>query len=362
MRHFIKGTILTALLSYPLLFFVHKYLIPWSGDTDFASYHDMVAHPFAFGIVPAPFAMRQVTTALARILLDLDIVHRNDIWFDHFTTFRRKTFSKDIFFVMLLINEIGLVTTGGLLYWAIVRGDDRPRLISVYGVAGIAGLVLCGTSIFYVIAPLTDGVSWALVIGCWILYRQDGRIGWLLPPLILLSVFQRELLALIFLIIALTEAAAERGRLTAPRRRRIAATILTCLAAMALYHTLRSTVLPVMEVHPHQLRPGTWITYFFGHLRDFMSYQVIRGSLFKLNFVVVWLLLVGLSLRRRDLGPQAWSIAALGLCAVSGYLIGLGTRAGPGADRYVGLLAPLFVLQAVELWRRLDGDAAPARG
>ncbi len=124
---------------------------------------------------------------------------------------------------------------------------------------------------------------------------------------------------------------------------------------MALYHILRSSVLPVMETHPHQLRPGTWIAYFLGHLSEFASYQVIRGSLSKLNFVAIWLIFVGLSLRRRDLGPQAWSVAALGLCAISVYPIGLGTRAGPGTDRYLGLLAPLFVLQAVELWRRLDG-------
>lgn len=362
MPRFVIGALLTALLAYPMLFYAHKYAVPWSGLTDFRSYHAMVLQPLDFQVARAPFAMRQVPTLIARLILDLGLIYPNEIWFDHFTVYQGVTYRKDVFFALMFGSFLGMVGTGGLLYMAASRLDaGQARLLSPYGLLAVALLLLAGTTLFYTVAPLTEGWSWFLLTEIFILSRRDDRWRWLALPLLMLAIFERELLPLVIAILATAELLARGREAGSDRRRYLLALLGTSLLALLTYWLLRGVVLPVWEIDGRQISPAFWIRFLIVNWRRFVQFEFIQGVFFKLNVFLLWSAAAVLALRR---GLPRWDtvfLAALAASAAAILLIAVGSAGDRGSDRLVAIVTPLFVLSAVELLHRLN-QPDPPRG
>lgn len=213
------GVFATFILCYPMLFYVHKYAVPWTGMDDFTSYHQMVLRPFTFDDIPAPFSMRRLTPLIAHLVMEMGLIYPNEIWFEHFLIHQGRSYSKDVFWALLFTNFLGVALAGGVVYSAAARFDsipdyatDRPseRVLSGYGLLALSLFLLAGNTIFYVIAPLVDGWTCLFAVLIVILARRTDRFSYLALPLILLSVFQRELLIVMAGAFAFAELALPR--------------------------------------------------------------------------------------------------------------------------------------------------------
>lgn len=358
-RRLMTGFILAVLLAYPLLFFAHKYTVPWTGMSDFRSYHAMTLAPLEFDAVRAPFAMRQLTPLIARGLMEIGVSFNKEIWFQQYSVWQGKTYSDQVFFALLLANAIGAVLAGAVVYAAAAA---RPLRLPVdpFGLCALALLLLSGGTMFYVLAPLTEGWTWFLAAAIGVLWRRSDRWAWAAPPLLLVCVFQREMLPLAFLLMASVE------RLAIPadseRRRYLQAFIAACIASLLLYIALRSWILPMKQTDIGQIQPLTWWSRLIALAPLLFSAEMIKAAFFKLNMPLLWGLFLGWMWRRGMLDRElAWRATGLALAAVAIFCISWANGAGKGVDRLVMILTPLFVLSISELAGRATAvsDTAP---
>ncbi|MFD1628188.1 hypothetical protein [Azospirillum griseum] len=349
------GAFISGLLVYPLLFFTHKYSIPWSGMSDFSSYHEMVLKPLQFDAVRAPFAMRQMTTLIARFILEIGITFDKDIWFNYHSIMGNITFSANVFFALLVANTIGVWLTGMIVYTVAATADSNKILpVSIWGIAALGLLLLSGGTLFYVVSPLTEGWTWFLAALIWALRRRDDFWAWSTFPLLLLCIFQREMLPLAFLIMSMTERVCLRRVLSQNRKRFLHAFIAACVASLALYVALRGWIFPTLPTDTHQISPLGWFNRFIDQLPTLWDPLMIRSAFFKLNLPLLWASYVVWAMRHRLLGlDQVCASVGLGLAMASFFCIAYANGAGRAVDRYVVMLSPLFVLAIIDLTEKI---------
>ncbi len=117
------GFVLTVLFSYQLLWYAHKYSIPWSGLADFAHYHDMTLRPLDFDATRYPFNFRMLTPLIASLLLKVHAIYDNVTWFDSQSVYKGVQYDKSVFFALLLTNYLAVAGTGR----AALRACRDPR-------------------------------------------------------------------------------------------------------------------------------------------------------------------------------------------------------------------------------------------
>lgn len=360
-RRVLTGLGLTVILGYPLLFYAHKFQVPWlGGGNDFRSYHVMVLDPLDFGAVRAPFAMRQLTAVIAHVILKSGFVFSNDIAFDHFSVFEGLSYRADVFFSLLLANFLGLVAAGGFVYASVARAcvardcagrTDGRALdgVSLAGVSAVGLMLLSGPLMFHVIAPLTEGWSWFLVAAGVYFYRADGRSAYAALLVLPVAVFQRELVPPIFATLAGAELLSRRRDLAAPRRRFLISLLAASIAAMAAYFVLRASVLPVPRTDLQQISPTQWPGILMARVADPAVMAKFARVLVKMNLMLLWGGVALLSLRR---GLAGWDRHVLGVIvalAVMIALVSIMVGADAAADRYLGLLTPLLIVSLFDL-------------
>lgn len=359
-RRVLTGLGLTVILGYPLFFYAHKFQVPWlGGGNDFRSYHVMALDPLDFGAVRAPFAMRQLTAAIAHVILKSGFVFSNDIAFDHFTVFEGVSYRADVFFSLLLANFLGLVAAGGFVYATVAR-DCAGRTdgwaldgVSLPGASAVGLLLLSGPLMFHVIAPLTEGWNWFLVAAGVYFYRADGRSAYAALLVLPVAVFQRELVLPIFATLAGAELLSRRRDLAPPlalpRRRFLTALLAASVAAMAAYFVLRGSVLPVLRTDLQQISPTRWPGILTTRIANPAVMAKFARVLVKMNLMLLWGGVALLSLRRGLAGWDRHFLGVIVALAVMIALVSIMVGADAAADRYLGLLTPLFIVSLFDL-------------
>ncbi len=358
------GFALTVLFSYQLLWYAHKYSIPWSGLGDFAHYHDMTLHPLDFDATRYPFNFRMLTPLIASLLLKSHAIYDNATSFDAYSAYKGVRYDKSVFFALLFANYLAVAGTGALLYaHAAIR---EGRRLSLYGLLSIAALLLTFNTLVTTIAPVDEGWSWFLLLAIFLLMRQEGRIRYLALPLIVLSIFQRELLSPIVFLFAASELFCMGVARAASLRGRAGFLWLVagvCVLASSLYAALALFVLPPRI-------PGLETNGRRGFLLNRMkprkilaglsSLSALRQSVLNLNTMAAWL---GLEYYLRASGDRArgrgWNAVTVGIGAGFLFVLMIGITIGGGNNvgRYLALLTPIVVLRAVEILRQIWADA-----
>ncbi len=358
------GFALTVLFSYQLLWYAHKYSIPWSGLGDFAHYHDMTLHPLDFDATRYPFNFRMLTPLIASLLLKSHAIYDNATSFDAYSAYKGVRYDKSVFFALLFANYLAVAGTGALLYaHAAIR---EGRRLSLYGLLSIAALLLTFNTLVTTIAPVDEGWSWFLLLAIFLLMRQEGRIRYLALPLIVLSIFQRELLSPIVFLFAASELFCMGVARAASLRGRAGFLWLVagvCVLASSLYAALALFVLPPRI-------PGLETNGRRGFLLNRMKPRKILAGLSSLSA-----LRQSVSEPQHDgrvAGPRILSARVGGSRArprlERGHcrhrrrlpvvlMIGITIGGGNNVGRYLALLTPIVVLRAVEILRQIWADA-----
>ena len=359
----VLGWGLTAFLAYPMLFYAHKYAVPWiSSMIDFRSYHTMVLHPLDFGIVRAPFAMRQMTAVVASGILKLGLVYPNQVSFDSVLTFRNVTYRPDVFFALILANFLGVVSAGAFVYASVARKIASPgQALSLPACLAVCLLLLSGSTLFHAVAPMMEGWSWFLAAFGFHYYRRSDGLAYLALAVLPLAVFQRELLPLVFAGLPAAELLSRRRTLD-PRRRRFLVTLgVASVVAVFGYYLLRKDILPVAATDLHQISPSAWWSTLTRRLVNPAGLGTVLKVLLKLNLVFLWGALAVAAARRGLKGWDRHMMYALAAVAASFTLLALSTGAELSSDRYISIMMPIFAVLSVELLlllTRADGEAA----
>lgn len=334
---FLLDLALLTLLSYPILYFSYKYYTPVINGADYKFYYETYLHPLDLTATKAPFVYRQGSALLAHLIYRLGLFYQTNI------SYEDPARNVRVFFAALLANYVALVLAAGVVAAALRRRLPGPGVLPLLG--GLC-LFLAWQCSNFVVTGLTEGVSWLLMAMLWALY-DEGRRWRLFVLLMLLSAFQREMIAIAFLLVA---AAAMLGRRRVGRAE--AVVLLSAAASFALHLLVRGVAFPVAG-HEHQLSPG-------GLLGGLAHFPADRAFLFQvvLSENLLWLALaLALLLRRagRREEPALWHlVAAFAGMAVVGVAAGVYNNMG----RVEGLLVPPLACQIGLMLARLEGRAA----
>lgn len=183
------------LATYGILYFSYKFYLPSVAGTDFYQYYNMYLNPLDFDQAKAPFIYRQFSAVITNIIYELGIYYPNGI------SYSDPKYKQELFFSALFSNYIALLLTA-IVVSSIVNLKTDGRLLLAPIVAGL----LCFLSFFTqttVLTGLSEGWSWFLVSIAFYGYITHRLI--IIVPVLVLSIFQREMLIILFLVMAFTD-------------------------------------------------------------------------------------------------------------------------------------------------------------
>src|SRR5262245_49881117 len=150
----------------------------------------MYQRPLDFSAATAPFVYRQISALVTHAL------YLTGLYYPEGISFSDSAIDQRMFFSALLANYLGLTLA------ATLAGSAVERATGSFAYSLLAGF-LCLLSFHTqtaVITGLTDGISWFFVALLYFFYVRRER--WPLVAVLVLAIFQREIIPLVFLLIA----------------------------------------------------------------------------------------------------------------------------------------------------------------
>jgi hypothetical protein len=191
LRSFALRFAVLLLASYGMLYAAQKFYDPVQAEHyDFYSYYKMYQAPLDFTAANAPFVYRQFSALATHAIFAAGIYYPNE------TAFSDPQIDPRLFFAALAANYLGLVMA------ATFAGAVAERETGGFAFPLLAGL-LCLLSFFsqsLVLTGLTEGMTWFFFGAAYFLYVLEKR--WTLALVLAVSIFQREMIPVVFALIA----------------------------------------------------------------------------------------------------------------------------------------------------------------
>lgn len=337
LRKFLFRFLLLVVASYGALYFSYKWYAP--GHFDFQTYYaPMYQRPLDFHAANPSHVFRQGTALLTYLLRAAGAYYPAKIAYAH------PGIGQRLFFAALLANYLGLILASTLAGSIVERNGT-------HGTAPLLAGLLCIASFAtqsFVLTGATAGLTWAFMALIYLLMLSRSR--WCLGLALLLSIFQRELIVVVFAVLSLFQL------LTKPRDRASARFVLVVsLLCFGLYVGVRQLA-PEPDLS-HQFS----FAHLVANLQDVPTgVTLVFQSLLSQN-VPILCLITGAVLWL-DKKPVPGNLAVL--FATFAVLIVLAVAEGEGAGdvgRIGAMLTPLFAAAAADgIVRALDRTPAPA--
>jgi hypothetical protein len=329
MRSFLLRFVLLLAASYGLLYFSYKFYQPaFVQHRDFlGSYYWMFQNPLDFTQAAAPFIYRQISALLTYALFAAGIYYPSE------TAFADAAYDPRIFFAALATNYLGLVSAAAL------AGEIVKRETGGFVFPLLAGLltVLSFHVQSVVITGLTEGITWLFVAALYLLYARESRVAF--AGLLVLAIFQRELIPVVFGLIAGAAFVIGHGS-----RRYNLFVLATAIACFALYLVMRFAVIGVTGQEA-QLMP-----FIAPMLEGAITWDLVVPVLVSQNVMMIAITVGAARWLKQGRVPRELFVLLIA-CAVLGVL-GLGSNMGTNIGRLVGVLTPVFAaLIARDLFR-----------
>jgi len=319
-----------------MLYFSYKYYVPWSGGQDYAQYYAMYQQPLDMSQTEAPFVYRQFGAVITHVIYKLGLYYPNKI---HFI---EAGYDQRIFFSALLSNYLALFLTAILVAMTVARRFDYPTLFPP-----LVGGLLCFLSFFTqqnVITGLSEGWSWFLM--ALLFYAYDSRRQTLVIAVLILSIFQREILPIV--VAVLSGVSLLQRRENTDRDPFVVKTFVSASCAFALYVLVRSFVIPV-EGYEAQFFPGDLWSGLLASIPP--SASVVMQGVVSQNIFFIFLgtALFVTYLRKRtgavgDFEPSRNGVIQLTLMLLAIYLIGMAAQIGHNIGRVGSLITPIVAV------------------
>lgn len=203
---FLSLFIFYFLLSLGQYLYAIKFNIPWFGTNDFASYYKMTISPMNHSVENPWHANRILTPLIAWSFWKLNfyIKTTETPFVIGFNTLDYQTYDEDILSALITTNYFGLLFSALVLFYTLLNYFHKSPINILLLILFPLLIFLSPFNNFSVLAGMTEGVSILLI--SLILYTLSSNKFLLFIILIILSVFQRELIPLlIFFIIIFSQ-------------------------------------------------------------------------------------------------------------------------------------------------------------
>ena len=331
LRSFALRFAVLLLASYGMLYAAQKFYDPVvAGHLDFYSYYKMYQAPLDFTAANAPFVYRQLSALVTHAIFAAGIYYPNE------TALSVPEIDPRLFFAALAANYLGLVMA------ATFAGAVTERETGGFAFPLLAGL-LCLLSFYsqsLVVTGLTEGMTWFLFGAAYFLYVLEKR--WAFALVLALSIFQREMIPVVFALIAAFSLLFRSGDKT--YNRFVLAASILCFSAYVL---MRSYLIAI---------PGYESQLSFEFLiRNLIFPSIPLGANVFQGFLSQNLLFVALAFGaalwfRTRVIPKQLIVLTLTVLAVA--IIVFAEAINGGIGRISGMLSPaLAALAATSLYR-----------
>jgi hypothetical protein len=320
--------ILFALLGLPLFYYAYKFGTPEFGGLDVYSYYKLYAN-WDFASVDSPFNQRILSSYA------IYLIHQTGISYNTETAITALGLDKQVYFSALLFNYVCVVLTCIVIYRTVERFLKADVL---YSFASAMVFMLGFGTLFFLITALTDALSVLFVA---LIFRYYLDKSWLLIPVLLASVFQREYIFFVFGLMALIHWITEK-----PERKYYMIVLGVNIACFLLYYICRKTIFYTPRFD-HQIDFGKFwhtIQNSFGDMKAYLR-QVVMIQ----NLLIIY---VGVCIykywKKIPFDKVYFSVTMLLFLeiVVLSVIIGLGNNTG----RYFYMTAPILVFLLAKEW------------
>jgi hypothetical protein len=333
--------LLLIALSYGMLYYSYKHDDPrLAGDTDFLNYYyGMDVSPLDPVAARPPAIYRQLSAILTHLVYVAGIYYPNDI------AFRDPRYDQRVFFAALFTNYVCLIFAA-FLAGTIVQHELRSYAFVPATVGGMLCLLSFDTQAT-VITGLIEGLSWLIFALAFLFYLRRQAV--LLSLVLILAIFQREVILVLFAVIAGLAFLLRRDE-----RRLDGFVFVWSLACFAVYFLMRELApLPFHEV-PNHLDPARWLADLrgFRFTKDFIFQGLLAQNLLAIYgasaVLAIWL--------RRE--RVFWPLVLLGAFLVLAVVV-VAAREDTGLGRLASMMSPAVAAFTAVSWERI-GRAAQA--
>ncbi len=332
--HWLLRLFLLFLTSYGMLYFSYKYYTPWGGGSDFTSYYPMYLKPLDFSVADVPFVFRQLSACLTHLVYQMGIYYPNHIFFED------SRFDQRIFFAAIFSNYLCLIATSWLAGIAVNILSRTNSLIYPL----IAGF-FCFLSFFTqvtVLTGLTEGLSWLMLTAGFIFYLQRRLL--LLSVILLLAVFQRETIIIVFGVIAAFGLVNTRNE--------------EWYANLKVFGWALLCFILYIGMHKFSGVPGnggqTDLTALLTHLQLFRpTREIVFQGVLSQNLLVIYGLLCPMLIRYMP--EQKFWMPALLTTIVVLIIVGIAAGIGNNVGRICGILTPIFAIFVSKALLHIEG-------
>ncbi|MEM7530785.1 MAG: hypothetical protein AAF639_01300 [Chloroflexota bacterium] len=347
-----------VLASYGIFYFSYKYYIPWPGHNDYNQYYPMYVEPLDFDKAQSPFVYRQLSAVVVNMLYETGIFYPNEI------QFVSSAYDQRVFFSVLLSNYLALLLTAMIVGMSVSRLVKRNTLLPP-----LLAELLCFTAFFTqrgVLTEMTEGWSWFLIaLG---FYAYLNRRLWMTILVLLLSIFQRETIPLIFGVFSVLDWAIDSWQEPSKKTSRFFIWIFVgAVFSFGSYLVMRTVLFPVAEYGSGtQLDMRTMLANLMHFGVDIFSFNLSRELVFQGFITQNTYLILGLTVlmcmytHRRQLGDfllkKSYFVqitSALLLLDLVGIAAGIGNNIG----RIAAVLTPVIAVYSVVLMTDLDAKS-----
>jgi len=320
-------------LSYPLFYFAYKFGNPDFGNTDFYQYY-FLYKDWEFSKVISPFNTRIISSFLIYLLNKTGLFYSTEI------NYHNSYIDQQVYFNAIFFNYICLVFTAFVVFKMINTFFKNMLFAFITGLLVFLGF----GALFYSLNPLTDSFSYLLFSLIFFFYLLRN---YLLLPLLLMAVFQREYIFFVMGLISLVDAIYYKNE-----KKYFLIVFFSSLFCFLLYYVLRKTLFYTPDFSNQLNFKNLFTTLFHPHFPG-MSY--LRQSLLNQNILILYGCIILYKIRKKISYNRVYLLISILLVAQS-HFISLASNLGNNCGRYFYITLPVFLYYiAYEAYPLLSG-------
>jgi len=202
-KYYLLVVFIYTFLSIGQVAYAIKFNVPWFGTNDFSSYYQMTLDPLNHGVSNPWHAGRILTPALAWIVLKLNIYIRTDYspFIEKYSEVEQISYDENVLFSLITVNYLGLLLAALMIHIILKKTFENNLTNNILIFAAPLLIFLSPFVNFSGLTGITEGISILLVTLGLLFIKNNNYKSFLL--LLILSIFQRELLPLLLFFIVL---------------------------------------------------------------------------------------------------------------------------------------------------------------
>lgn len=308
-----------VLLAFPMFYFAYKFGILLQGYKDAESYLKLYAD-LRSPEVEAPFNMRLISASIIHLMDKAGLMYNTECAIDAYPQFDKSLFFNNIFFNFFCIS----FTAFSLFRMFVLLNFNK--LVSF--LAGTIYLLGFGT-LFYLMMPGPDALS--VLIFTWVVYFYVKK-SYMLLPLMLMLILQREYFFLSFMVISVMDYFRHKNKY------HLIVFILN-IVCFLIYFILRKTVFHTWHWE-HQTSPGFLVNTLFNS--DLQLIPLIKQTMMTMNIYLVYIFLL-IYKRKRGMSIDTHHLLITLLMLAEITMLSYAATFGTNNGRYFFMNIPYFL-------------------